>query len=354
LPATKVSATITAKASGFTRSVGVTVGNIFARIYGLSEVTGDTRTVQIGRSSAQGPIKQEGVSGLNKDIDEWVEADGTGHGHTRYSYDYNYKGPDGTSTFSNTKWNGQSFTVSRSVSWGSDPDYWWSPTGGVWGNPYDNDSADGSLQQMEKGTRYLDVDGSWQGDFASSTPHNVTYTVQDSDPKDGAKASAKYELMMHEEWEKLRPDPKSPAQNMTGGMIYLILPSGWKYTAKNPDPVNNMQAKWDFTISGTVSLGIKFSGTFDVFTAAKLGVEFNASGAVTSATTMGVSCDVPPSSQRSPFIEPTWRLKNYLVNHYTDGGGEILEQLLVEPGSKQLNVGWGPAESYTPDPEANS
>ncbi len=87
LPATKMSATMTAKASSFTRSVGVTVGSVFARIYGFGSVTGDTRSVQIGRNGAPA-AKKTNDSTLDKTKDEWVEADGTGHGHTRYSYKY--------------------------------------------------------------------------------------------------------------------------------------------------------------------------------------------------------------------------------------------------------------------------
>jgi hypothetical protein len=197
LPATKVSATLTAKASGY-HSSGYTVGSIFARIYGFGSVTGDSRSVQIGRARSGNPLRPANDPDLDPKIDDWLEADGTMHGHTRYSYDES-TGP-GNPIFRPNK---QNFTASHSGPWGTWLDYSWSPTGGLPDDPTDDDTISSSTQYMPRGSLYKNAHGDWKGSASSPTTLMVTYSLQDMGGADGAKATAKYYLMLHDQFEEI-------------------------------------------------------------------------------------------------------------------------------------------------------
>ena len=169
-------------------------------------VVADTRQVKLVRNGARGSIKLKDAPGVTIDPnkDEWEElkeGQWVGHGHTTYSYE---KQDSFDTNLYPDQWNAQTFTAQRSGTWSLPPNlnWQWNPTGGVTGNPLDNDSVDGSTQSMPMGTPWLDQGSNWQG---SSSPAGVkqwlTYTVKDLKLNDGAKGVAKYEVTLHDEYE---------------------------------------------------------------------------------------------------------------------------------------------------------
>jgi len=213
--------------------------------------TSDNRGVRIIRNSAPS-AKLDGDSTLNKDHDEWVEADGTGHGHTRYSY-YESDAAGGNPVLHT---NTQNFTANRFGYWGANLSWLWEPGG----NPSAASGTDSNTMEMTTGSLYKDSygDGGWKGSPTSPTTPLYTYTLRE-DGGDGAKATAKYYLTLHDEFEKNYPDnviqakmnPRPVTPSVEGGAafdgdpiaLYVEHASGWTVEFSPGGPLESFIAK---------------------------------------------------------------------------------------------------------------
>jgi hypothetical protein len=168
----------------------------------------DKRTLAISRVGARGPIYKDGDSNLNKDRDEWVEANGTGHGHTTYSYNYQSI----TTSFMRSYYNWQHFQANAS-NWAPDATVTWSPS-----DDSDTSSGDTKLQHKQDmifGSPYLLIDPAdkwglssrWEGDLTGLGKSSVSCTITDNSTGTPVTATANYKLTLHDEWELGPPAP---------------------------------------------------------------------------------------------------------------------------------------------------
>ena len=273
-----MSASLTANASGYVTSVGSDItdstGNVLyvnTNLLGFGDITGDFRSVALTRARSSNPLRSASDPYLDPKRDDWIEADGTMHGHTRFSYDES-TGP-GNPVFRPNK---QNFTASHSGPWGTYLDYSWSPVGGGWGDP--GDTINSSTQQMPRGSLYKNAHGDWKGSASSPTTQAYTYTLQDMGGADGAKATAKYYLMLHDEFERNYPEVVThPNTNVR------IAPGAQWVTSTRDGSALQVYAEQSYGWSVDVS----FTGTPAGFVAGQLGI--TAGGSRNASASVGQS-----------------------------------------------------------------
>ena len=159
------------------------------------------------------------------------DADGTVHGDTRFSYG------SGSGLGAVTVWNTQVFHPRFTGAW-TDPSWQWSPQG--FSPP---DTLNTHSQLIDVGSVMADYSPQqWSGKTDTAKPLTITYTA--TDPIDGASATAKYILTIHDQYENWRRvssqggpidpnakgDPGSLTQLATGdnnvpGTIALSVPA---------------------------------------------------------------------------------------------------------------------------------
>ncbi len=195
-----------------------------------------------------------------------------------------------------TQWLAQSFTSSQSGSWGSSPSWSWNPAGGVFGNPSDNDSISGSLQQMPVGKPYRDLDGNWRGGSSSPGAHTVTYTLEDKNG-DGAKATAKYELKLHDQFEEIPGiysvvDLMENPRRLGGPILGPGDPGGSK------------------TQEVSYSMGVSFSGAPAKWMADVLGISVEGSYTDTTSVTQSIT-GLPLAANQMTYVQAPERVMDF-------------------------------------------
>jgi len=266
----------------------------FVNASGSVGATEDPRTLTISRGVG---AKRWDDPKLNKDRDEWVEADGTGHGHTIYSYKHRYKPLtliDNGGAFPETESvpNQVEIVSSYSGSWTVKSGYStqgnlnpfmldvtseWSPSNdetNVIGRAGDIQTH---FQTMPEGGLTKDTYGRispvWTGQGSSSTSKIITYTATDN--RDQAKAKARYELTVHEPWEIITHNTKPDKLN------YRPYPGGdWVDATADGDTITG-QVTHDESWDVGVTFGLKPSEALAPLVGVDVSVTHSASTGVT-------------------------------------------------------------------------
>lgn len=303
--------------------------------------TSDDRSARISRARSSNPLLLANEPNLDKKKDDWIEPDGTMHGHTRYSYEY--ETDPFPSVYRSDQWQGQSFVASRFGTWVSPWDYWWNPTGGVTGNLFDNDSIDGSLQRMPKGSLYKDVNGNWMGTKSSSTELSHTYTVQDR--SDGVKATATYNLMMHDEWDNKRPNPVTPFDVYDKYIDFTVSagafsPSGVRPFLQNNNNAQTLPYHWSWSGSVEVSASAALSGGFKLSDAFNFGLNLTGGGKADSSSGVVGDYTLSPLKWTFPEYHVHYHRNHYLIDHFVASGFDGFYDQVSAPSVIDVGLGW--------------
>ena len=276
----------------------------------------DTRSVKLSRGGAPA-AKQRGQAGFDEEKGEWeelVDGNWVRYGHSLFSYDEEYLRPTagGLSVIEKrpvTRW--QNFSSSRSGTWSTNLNWWWSPVGGTVLNPTDGDTINASTQWMPKGTPYKDLGSEWQGGSSSPLTRSQVFTLKDVN--DGATAKARYDLKLHDEWD----EPTSLGQTVRNGQ--KLFP-----TMRIVGP--QQDKSWDIgtTTSFNASVGFNFMSGFKVGDWLNIGGVFDASGKVEltgnySATAPKLTL-LTTEESALPCINYLIKRNKKLVRHWDEAG----------------------------------
>ncbi len=204
----------------------------------------------------------------------------------------------------------QEYVRHISGSWGSNPDWEWTPEG-------NDDAAMYSIQTNEYGNRNKNVDGHWVG--TPTTPRVQTTTYRLQDPNDGTVAEAVYELILHDEWENLRKDPaKTPIAQ------HAYFPSGPSINldwAENRTGVDGATGSWTQNIEVSHAFELGFDLSVSPVDLADLGFSFTESFQNTYGTSFGItSPPIPNMKHCYPYVHLHWNREHYLLDHYIPAG----------------------------------
>jgi len=300
------------------------VGTVSGRLGGVTAQE-DSRSVQVVRSGAPFP-KLDGDSTLNKDIDEWVEADGTGHGHTVYSDPY---APTEGVT------NQQTMTAVLTGNIPPERITWqWTPSNGPSTYPY-NDTVDRHMEEIPDS-------GSGGSD------RTVTYDFTDS--LDSAKGNAKYMLKLHDHWEKPTDDtsytwPDGSHSGQTFAQHTRDLPVPRLIYPQDKDKTWTFA---DVTASWTEQLKTSFSLDFGVKDWLKLGGSWEQTGSLEIKAEYQATAPHLNESKMSSGYDAIPCVRYYVktlhkrVEHWTEGG--------FDPGSGQTDKKWPQAADLPMNP----
>lgn len=204
----------------------------------------DNRTAFISRVGAPTP-KRKGAPGvtINEAKDEWVNTDGTRYGHTTYSYNY-WTVPgaavDIELPIKRSHYNVQEFRHSSSGF--TSYSYTWSPSD-------TNDTVTEHKQQMDFGTPELGLSGDWTGSATGQRKQIITYDLTDNSTTPPTTAKSRYELTVHDRWEKLT------ANVLPRQMVNLRRhpQSGTARCTQAGEPVSiTCTSTFDWSVSGSV------------------------------------------------------------------------------------------------------
>ena len=235
----------------------------------------DTRSVTLSRSDAPVPKKESDV-GFNAARDEWVGADGTGHGHTLASYkDRVLLAPMNPFDFGQASDEGrdvlQTLVATHSVTWSpaANLTYQWNPASigvnnpnsAIFRMPRSNaiNNPEGIGLNLLSGHYETDATArGWINTPSDKSKTVVNYQYDLTDQADGATATAKYELMLHDEWENKTPDSRYPATGATETLYWV--PPGATPVFKN----NAVTYSTSNETTSSVKFKAFFKGGFDL------------------------------------------------------------------------------------------
>lgn len=163
--------------------------------------------------------------------------------------------------------------------------YSWTPAGtSLLLPPADNYKT--SSQFMPRDQMDLNLDGTYTGKPSAATPYNLTYSVTDPTPNNGATATANYVLTVHEPFEKIhenpeieknvnfRVDPNYSAllggNNGAQGTFYIEHSDTWTVGVS----ISGDPAKFIAALDG-LDLGLELSGQYSTSTNNGAGLIFN-------------------------------------------------------------------------------
>lgn len=316
-------------------------------------VTVDDRLVHLIRSQAPAP-KSEDNPTLDKDKDEWIEANGTRHGHSTYSY-YWYTFDDTASTVA-PEFNTQQFEAVLDGSWINNEYSWeWSPEeDGTGALPADTPTT--HQQSMPFGTPTFSTPGDkWSGNPTGTSDKIINYKVSgySSNPNfEKATARARYELKLHDEWElkeKICSQPEVIVQHW--------LPwEGWRSNQTASDRTYTygfsfnsqvtQEVKKSFSVSakgnlsggldagklipGLESQGITLGGTAEVSGSAATEQFVTTNDSQHLTYTINPEISVPPGKEATPDVKVKAKREKYRVWHWNKNGFVGEEILTVD------------------------
>jgi hypothetical protein len=281
--------------------------------------TPDARSVRLTRVGAPTP-KQEGAPGVTiaKDKDEWIDVDGTGHGHSRWSY--TERSDDSVGVIRDYK--DEPVIVSQVIGaqitgnwWSNDCTFTWSdsnsrdqetshivdvPDGGSTNNKVGMDEVAESIIPVEPGWYNVPSSG-------GQNPITITYTLKDN--ADGATATAKYELKLHDEWENPAAEPET---SRTGTWVV----GGWSTNTGTTD----VPLQWNFTSKSTVSLNVHFGANFNAKDWLNIGGKVEANQEISAEVPTTGNTTLQPNTKARPYVRYTIRTEWKSLDHYTIGG----------------------------------
>ncbi len=257
-------------------------------------------------------------------VSEMSDPDGTTHGDTIYSI-HNINTDEGTDT-GLRNWVG--FDSVLSGSWGVRSSWSWSP---------DSDSSNAVYNSVIMPFSSLSfVNGVATGQRNGPTEYDMGYTCTDSN--DGASASAKYVLTVHDEWENLQASGYAPTTNSS------------VHTSTVGVQGPSSGASWNVSLSDTVSFSGSLSGGFSTEDAASFGLSYGGSYSYTVGASLGVnSPQIPAGDVSFPTMTVWWQTDSYTVTHYTPAGYDNdYVQYIVDPSSVRTTIGWTVPQPYSP------
>jgi hypothetical protein len=244
-------------------------------------------------------------------IDEWVDAEGNTHGDTVYSVIQTNGGLHRTN-YQHIHAVCEGFTPSAPATWQ------WNPPGGHIGLTTVEDTWDCTLQKMPTGSLYFNQNHPQQyvGEASGNTTLTINYKATDA--FDGAEATAKYFLTLHDEAERSGPDE---VRNVlvegimwTGNSTTVV----WGYAPQGSQEIATGTAK---------SSGWSFGGGVDVSPAAwKELASFNVGGEYSSSHEESVTqnailpFDVPADHYTYPMFRHTYVRTKIPFRHWTPEG----------------------------------
>ncbi len=306
---------------------------IDAMAYLEAATRADNRSVTLSRDGAH---------------DEWSSNEGgvsVTHGATIYSYNtYSTLYPDGEWYRAN-----HHFASHLNGDWssvGTAPRVTWNWSDGSPLNPYssyadgkytaDRQSPFGGLSRRSYFDANLNSKEKWTGTGIASQTATMTYDVEDQG--DGAKATAKYILEIHEPIEKLT-DNSYP--------IYAYFPL-WGSGASPTNPQGVMQLNGPFSKDGQnnpsvgtatgeshgTSIGV--SGEFgpeDVGAALGLSAEWSSETSTSVERNWPLNIDVGADEFAFPVVQDKYIRHNIVYRHFDVGGEHQLPLVESPPGS---------------------
>ncbi|PQV63177.1 hypothetical protein B1R32_1142 [Abditibacterium utsteinense] len=241
---------------------------------------------------------------LNKDRDEWVEADGTGHGHSRHSY----KERIDTSTSYYPTWEDVPIKLSQtfSASLGSG----WSPSSvGTWSNshPYDRPFSSNSpashvenlpdsgalLNSAGVDTMALPLAPGWYDTPSSGSDVTVSYDLEDATQTPSIKEKATYILKLHDEWENPTPD-----RDETWTRCFFDNPE--RPYSNDSGTGNTEPKKWEMVTKATQSLEASLGLDFKLHDAINIGASAKVGTIVEITKTSGAEVSLAPGERAIP------------------------------------------------------
>jgi hypothetical protein len=194
--------------------------------------------------------------------------------------------------------------------------WYWDPSGD--GNTFGSlgsaaDTWHFMTKKMEYGIPYKDISGNWHGSSSVNNVFSVVYTTTDNG--DGATATAKYILTLHDEWEHLIDD--NPAQTTRTDHRNLNVPR----------IVGPQTAKpWTFF---DATIGQKATATANFGVSFKLSDWLNLGGSFTAESSLDISgtynAASPPITLAAgesaiPRVSYIVKTVHKLVDHFTSPG----------------------------------
>ena len=281
----------------------------------------DNREVYLTRGSSAPKIKGAPGVTIDEAHDEWREVDSNGlwttHGQSRYSYQSLDPTDPGTLLYdTHTQVVTNAIGANKSGSWSSNLSATWSP-----GSNFDTtgstrvDSPDGGAvlnnatvyDRPDLGTGLLQP--GWYKTPSSGTGPNVTYSL--TDKADGAKATAKYVLQLHDEWEK--PMDDTPSETTRTGTWVV---GGWS----SHTGADTHTFEWNFTEEHEVALTTTFGADFKLKDWLNIGGKVETSSKFKANVVTGASVTLKGGEKARPYMRYTIRTQHKLVDHYVVAG----------------------------------
>ena len=290
----------------------------------------DTRSINIVRDGARTLGKVYSPDGQLHG--EYVDASGGGHGETVYSAQ-----PPNWQNFHVNFFGSWSQKPSDNIlSTGTIPDVAWAWT--------PNESEDtwytGKCEMPNSNITY-NADGTESGKAASPTTYPVTYTATDNG--DGAKASAAYTLVVHEQWDNLRLDPAHPFDVVDNTNPVQI--NGQNYPVQMNLDYNTPAPVGPLTLGGTIGLqfSAQLNGSFKLSDFFTLGGNFTATGSIAVTANQAItSAPIPPRCYIQLMYEVHYHTNHWLTDHYLPSGYDFTyTQLIDDQKDAVTSLYWG-------------
>ncbi len=234
------------------------------------QVQADDRLVRLSRSGAPTP-RFEQDSGLTKNRDEWVEADGTGHGHTLASYYERVLTTApfiGDTTSDDPRDVTQTVQANHSGGWSNQLSAKWTPSVSQDQNEAettDTNNPDYQIRMMPRSNAIhnpegigtvggFDAAGVMPGGWLNtgSPGDEVTFEYELTDnggSVPGMTATAAYHLKLHDEWENETTDARYPSGESTEEFYYV---------PQNATPVSkDQQVTWQTSQTTSFKIALK-------------------------------------------------------------------------------------------------
>lgn len=293
-------------------------------------------------------VRREGA------VNEWFERDGTGHGDTTYSYtSYSTLSQAPAAPMINRQ-NFNSLLAGWPLLYNTiyDVDFWWSP------DPNSSDTITSIYRDMPFGS-VNHVDGGPEGSPTGPTTKVISLTVRDHN--DGATATGKYVLTIHDEVENLShatenrvaSGPLWGSDPRQGGNALLIV---WGYLeAGRYEAAQGHGSSSGWSLSADIDV-LKWAN--DVFgMSISPGWSSERSSEFTGNAILPF--DIPQGSYAYPMFQDTYIRHKFEWLHYTPAGEHRLRDMRDEPVPHKAvsdqyvgsSVRWkGPIDGTIPPP----
>jgi hypothetical protein len=252
-------------------------------------------------------LSRPGAIGERHDI-----SSNTTYGDSIYSYESKecVSASDCLLTHSVLEKNEQTFNANH-LSWPSYSSATWQ-----WTPSEVGDTVSEHEQEMPTGTLYDDSVYAeiWDGTPTGQSQKIVNYKITDS--ADGAQATAKYVLTLHDPFE-VRAD--SPAQTIEAKRFDFPVKL---YSVNEASSTEPKAVEWNAEWTGNVSLAFTSSLNLPIESLVKLGVgaNFSATGELKVTVPTSASTSIPPGKKTYPYFDYEIATKHFLIDKYSKEG----------------------------------